>query len=1437
MNRPPPHNPASSAPAQALQIDQVCLRFKQAWQTGTSRPCLEDFLTDVPAAARSLLLRELLALELDHRRQANEPVTPEEYAGRFPDHLADVRAVFSDETPTVGPLEGSRESPPTPATTPANATVAPGPPVVPGYEILGKLGEGGMGVVYQARQVRADRLVALKMIKAGVEASPDQLRRFRNEAEAVARLQHPHIVQIHEVGEADGRPYFSLEFVEGGSLAHKLKGGALPPRQAAQLVEVVARAVHAAHQKGIVHRDLKPANILLTAEGSPKVTDFGLVKRLDVEQGQTQSGAVLGTPSYMAPEQASGRIHAIGPATDVYALGVLLYEMLTGRPPFRGEEKLGVLVQVVSEEPVAPSRRQPKVHRDLETICLKCLAKIPGKRYASALDLADDLQRFLGGEPIVARPVSRLERLVKWVRRKPLAAALGSLGALTVLFGGSLVLWLLRARAETAHAVEQDLAAAVRLCDQENWAAARTRAERAQGMLERGGGSAELRGRVRELLRDLDMVERLEEVRFGQAGFQGDSPAHTARPGSDYATAFRQYGLDVEQREPAEVASRIRGRVIKEQLTAALDDWAAFSQTRRPRQAAQLKRLVTIAGMVDPDPLRQQWRQALVREDRNGILRLARSVPTRPVPTRTLRHWALLLGTQGDSAAAVRLLQRARRQQPGDFWINYSLALYSLKRQPRQLDEALRFASAAVALRSQSPVPHRLLGTVLLLKGQSDEAIACFQEAIRLRPGDAEGHYQLAIAMYSLSRLDESIASLREATRRQKDHAQAHHVLGFVLYRQGRLDEAIVSCKEAIRLKNDAAHVSLVKALQDRGRREEASAAGRQALLLRREDPAAHRSLGQVLQALGRLDEAIASYKEAIRLTKDHSFPEAYVDLGSALHARGEQTPAIAAYREAIRLNKDNAEAHFNLGIALTARGERAAAIASYREAIRLRKDHAEAHTNLGILLRQQGRVDEAIACYREALRHQKNLFQAHHNLGSALEDRGRIDEAIACYRTAIRCKEDAGAYLSLGVALGIRGETDEAITSFQKAIGLQKDSAQAHANLGVALVKKGETARAIACFQEAIRLKKDHAEAHDFLGLALRSSGRLDEAIASFRMAITSATRLTRTCAEAHYHLGKALQEKGRLDEAIASFREAIHHQQDFPDAHHHLGIALFHRGRLDEAMVCYQQTVRLKKDHAEACYHLGLVLQTLGRLDEAIRWYRVTIGLRKDFAQAHCNLGLVLQRQGKFAEAIAALRRGHELGSKDSRWRYPSEQWARACEHLLDLDQRLPALLQGKARPASATEAIDFALLCHQYRGLHAASAHLFRAAFLARPELAQALDARYRYVAACAAALAGCGEGADALRLDAEGRRRWRQQALDWLRADLQAWQKQIENGTPAARAFAARMLQSWQQDGNLAGLRDAAGLAWLSEAERQTCRQLWADVEALLERAPR
>jgi WD40 repeat protein len=487
---------------------------------------VEAYLHRYPeiAADRAVVLG-LITAEYVLRCRHEPGCSPAEYGQRFPEYAETLatrlvnppvagpvfRPPTSDSADSAGlpsrPVAQETNSPPAGTPSPPAASLrfvprtdsAPEGPMsrltIPGYQILGELGRGGMGVVYRARQTSLDRLVALKMVLTGVHAGPGERARFRREAEAVARLQHPHIVQIHEIGEHDGTPFFSLEYVPAGSLDKKLNGTPLPAHEAAQLLETLARTIHAAHEQGIIHRDLKPANVLLTKDGQPKITDFGLAKRLDpgpgalAPGGRTETGAIIGTPSYMAPEQAGGPSKAIGPPADIYALGAILYECLTGRPPFRAETPLDIVRQVLSQEPVSPSRLNPRVPRDLETIALKCLNKAPSNRYTTTVEMADDLRRFQTGEPILARPVGLWERSWRWARRRPAQAALVGVSSLALLaLVGVGVGRVYSSRLEVAYESERD---------------ARDRAEKAQREVERQ------RAREEELLRLQENIHRL----------------------------------------------------------------------------------------------------------------------------------------------------------------------------------------------------------------------------------------------------------------------------------------------------------------------------------------------------------------------------------------------------------------------------------------------------------------------------------------------------------------------------------------------------------------------------------------------------------------------------------------------------------------------------------------------------------------------------------------------------------------------------------------------------------------------------------------------------------------------------------------------------------------------------------------------------------------
>jgi WD40 repeat protein len=445
----------------AQRLDAVCNEFETAWR-GEAQPRIEDFLSAGAEPDRPSLLRELIQLDLFHRRRRGLECRLEDYRDRFPDLDADwlARALARPSGPTPDPAAAGGST----ADLPGHVTTEPAPMQFPlrfgDFELLSEIARGGMGIVYRARHVRLNRVVALKMILAGQFASPAELQRFRSEAEAAASLDHPNIVPIYEVGEHAGRHFFTMKLVDGRSLAGFRDAA---PAEIARLLATVARAVYHAHQHGVLHRDLKPGNILLDGDGEPHVTDFGLAKLFERDSTQTQTGVLVGTPGYMAPEQAAGENKRLTTAADVWALGAILYELLTGRPPFQGATQADTLLQVRHEEPPAPRSLRPGIPRDLETVCLKCLSKDPSERYASALALAEDFDRYLTGEPILARPAGTWERAVKWSRRHPAAGiavglcALGLASIVTILaVSNVLIAQAYQDRTEALGRVEQE---------------------------------------------------------------------------------------------------------------------------------------------------------------------------------------------------------------------------------------------------------------------------------------------------------------------------------------------------------------------------------------------------------------------------------------------------------------------------------------------------------------------------------------------------------------------------------------------------------------------------------------------------------------------------------------------------------------------------------------------------------------------------------------------------------------------------------------------------------------------------------------------------------------------------------------------------------------------------------------------------------------------
>jgi tetratricopeptide (TPR) repeat protein len=804
-----------------------------------------------------------------------------------------------------------------------------------------------------------------------------------------------------------------------------------------------------AHQLGVVHRDIKPANLLVDGQGRLWVTDFGLA-HCQSQVGLTLTGDLVGTLRYMSPEQALGQPAGVDSRTDLYSLGATLYELLTLEPAFNGCDRQELLRKVGGEEPKPPRRLNRAVPADLETIVLKVMAKSPAERYATARELADDLERFLNDEPIRARrptPVQQARRWAKGHRVVVWSAAVGLFAALGVLAGSAG--WVMRDQAARQAKRAADLQAALdeaQWCQEEGqWPRAEAAARRAEVLLRDGAVDPGLAARVQGLLRGLAeeeadgrMLARLEEIRLLQAEVNAkENRFLLERALPEYRQAFAGYDLGVATTEPDVAAARLlrRPSAVRGALVAALDHWLDLARDAKAPEADWLEQVLSAA---DTDPWRQRLRSARRGRDCRELERLAREVDVAAQPPQALFVLDRALHAGGVDAGAVPLLRRAQEAFPGDFWSNQNLGTALAQCQPPQLEEAIRFLTAAVALRPQSPGARLNLGLVLWEKGRLDEAAAAFRQAAALKPDYADAHSGLAVILWKKGRLDEALAACRQAIALKPDSGVAHYNLGLVLAEKGRLDEAVAAYRQATRCDPD--------------------------------DAVAHNNLGVALADLGRLDEAIAAYHKGIERKRDYA--EAYNNLGFALWKQGRSDEAVAVLRKAIELKPDLSQAHFNLGNALAGTGQLDERVSAYRKAIDLRLDHAEAHCNLGNALARKGQLDEAMTAYRRAIELEPDLAEAHFNSGLTLTRLGRLDDAIMALRKAVDLRPAwANAHYDLGNALQSRGRLDEAVAAYRRSIELRPDSAEAYCNLGNALRQLREFRQALAALKRGHEL------------------------------------------------------------------------------------------------------------------------------------------------------------------------------------------------------------------------------------------------------------------------------------------------------------------------------------------------------------------------------
>jgi tetratricopeptide (TPR) repeat protein/tRNA A-37 threonylcarbamoyl transferase component Bud32 len=778
------------------------------------------------------------------------------------------------------------------------------PPATDGsrYRVLRPHARGGLGEVFVAEDTELHREVALKEIQAERAHDPSSRSRFLLEAEVNGRLEHPHIVPVYGLGAyPDGRPFYAMRFIQGDTLKDAIrrfhaKDGSgrdvgersLALRQLLGQLVAVCNAVAYAHSRGVVHRDLKPANVLLGPFGETLLVDWGLAKVVGrAEEGAcnhgatlrpvtgselaTQAGAAIGTPGYMSPEQAQGRLEQVGPASDIYGLGAALYAVLTGSAPVEGQDNGEVLRRVSQGDWPPPSQIKKTVPRALEAVCLKAMALHPEGRYATVQELARDIEHWLADEPVSAWCEPLRTRAGRWVRRHQTGVAAAAAALLVaVLLGGAGAVGLERQRAERqAEQVRQQeqrrqtigaaLAEVGRLQEQSRWSEARAVLRQADtGRVE--DGSEDLRRRLIQARSEVELVEQLEGIRMARAGWL-EHQFDDAWADRDYARIFAEAGLGQEGDPIQAVAERVGASVLRGPLLGALDDWASCARSEVRRAW-----VLAVARRADPHPWRDRARDPALWGDREALVQLAAQPEAEEQPPPLVAAVAIRLGD-----ARAGLLRRAQARHPNDFWLTFFLGDALMGQGagggPENVQEAVEYYRAALSLRPDTMAVLVNLGSALLALGRREEALAAYHRASLVEPNRSFSHINLARELDRLGQHEEALAEYRTAVRIAPKNTMPHTALGTALGELGRWEEALGAFKEAIRLAPSAAtHYNLGNALRQMGRLEEARTAYREALRLDPNFAEAHCNLGQVLQWQGQFSDAVAAFQRGHEL-------------------------------------------------------------------------------------------------------------------------------------------------------------------------------------------------------------------------------------------------------------------------------------------------------------------------------------------------------------------------------------------------------------------------------------------------------------------------------------------------------------------------------------------------------------------------------------------
>jgi tetratricopeptide (TPR) repeat protein/serine/threonine protein kinase len=1018
------------------------------------------------------------------------------------------------------------------------------------FMILRPHAEGGLGKVSVALDGELNREVALKEIQEQYADHSQSRARFLLEAEITGGLEHPSIVPVYGLGQyEDGRPFYAMRFIKGDSLKeaverfHKTKGPINSGKRALELRQLLGRfndvcdAIAYAHSRGVLHRDLKPGNVMLGKYGETLVVDWGLAKPVggaankdgDAEvplrpmssddSAPTQMGSAIGTPQFMPPEQAAGRLDQMGPASDVYSLGATLYCLLTGKPPFTDRD-VGVVLQKVQRGDFPPPRQvRREIPPALEAICLKAMALRPADRYPTARALAGDIEKWLADEPVSAWRDPWRMRVGRWTRRHQKLTGATVAGLLVaILANNSLNFIMERQTVEKREAVESALGEVSLWQAQARWGEAQAVLDQAKHRFgNRGPG--DLKSKLDKMQTELTLAERLDDARSKRA-VTIDGRIDSTNADRQYEDAFRRAGMGDVEGNAATAAAWVRHSGVREIVVTALDDWACCIELRKRRSW-----VLEVTRRADPDPWRDRARDPETLENAAALTELTKEAAAKNSPQLLAVLGLRLADLKGD---AEGLLREVQGQYPNDFYSNMCLGAVLMHN--KKSEEAVGYLRAALAVRPRTPIIYNNLGNALIVCRKPEQAEVECRKAIQLDYNFAPAHSNLGQALSDQGKQEEAAAEYQKAIELEPKNSAFHMYLAADFAKNKSLEKAEAEYRRAIEFdpKSGQAHNNLGFVLRDLGKREEAAAEYHKAIELVPKVAEPHYNLGQVQGELGKWQEAVAEYRKGIAIGPDSAMP--HYNLGLILENHNKGDEAAAEYRAAIELAPKVSGFHYRLGLILTSQGKRQEAGVEYRKVIELDPKYAMAYNGLGNSLLAEGKWEQAAAEHRKAIEIDPKAALPHYLLGGALFLQGKGKEASTEYRKAIELDAKyAAAHFGLGLILSAEGKPAEAEAEYRKAIELDPKIALAHCKLGDVLRRLGKPEEAASEYHKDIALDPKNALSHNGLGLLSYDQAKWELATTEFRAAI----QLNPKEATFYFSLGMALEQQGQFVEA----------------------------------------------------------------------------------------------------------------------------------------------------------------------------------------------------------------------------------------------------------------------------------------------------------------